>query len=485
MKHVKLFEQFLFEKMSIPKFFMPTPYKIPSGVSDGMVYVLKMDYECGNRIYALVDAAKMKTIYDALNMNMIASKIEWFLKTIAYPKPNKSKYASNNEGNPNYPKEVQANKSWRLSISAEMKSGEFPYYVYIGGSDPTGGLLKKLQDMKKDCKTCGDEPGTFNLTPTEKDEYDQFQIGGIYCFMDDDLVVIDPDMESRFTKKVYPDSKKSTPLDDDASDYMMTGYYVKFDKLSAFASAIYPGYNDLMDRFGKTSVTVGIENILDFLPYKPSLDEARKYIADKENSREVLDSIFSFLIDEQFPNEYISKVAEFLNVDDYEVEMFPYHSLESILYSKQMLNFANPPALSSTPKVRGGRFFVALPGDPQIAKAILNKIPKTYEEIYDRLDSLSPAQLEKLKANAHMSWETRSNEDFLERNLKASVYIVDPSKLEKKEIPLYDGELPSKETFSDETDCSVNYGIYQEVTLDEISNMSPIELYLKIFGFMK
>jgi len=90
-----------------------------------------------------------------------------------------------------------------------------------------------------------------------------------------------------------------------------------------------------------------------------------------------------------------------------------------------------------------------------------------------------------LKANADMSWETRSNEDFLERNLKASVYIVDPSKLEKKEIPLYDGELPSKETFSDETDCSVNYGIYQEVTLDEISNMSPIELYLKIFGFMK
>jgi hypothetical protein len=220
-------------------------------------------------------------------------------------------------------------------------------------------------------------------------------------------------------------------------------------------------------------------------PYKPSLDEARKYIADKENSREVLDSIFSFLIDEQFPNEYISKVAEFLNVDDYEVEMFPYHSLESILYSKQMLNFANPPALSPTPKVRGGRFFVALPGDPQIAKAILNKIPKTYEEIYDGLDSLSPAQLEKLKANADMSWETRSNEDFLERNLKADVYIVDPSKLERKEIPLYDGKLPSKETFSDETDCSVNYGIYQEVTLDGISNMSPIELYLKIFGFME
>jgi hypothetical protein len=481
MKHVKLFEQFLFERMSIPKFFMPTPYKMPSGVTEGMVYVLKMDYECGNRIYALVDAAKMKDIYDALNMNMIAEKIRWFLKTIAYPKP---KINPEIQGNPNYSKQVQGSKDWRMSISAEAKGGEFPYYVYIGGSDPTGGLLKKLQDIKKDCKTCGDEPGKYNLTPTEKDEYDLFQIGGIYCFMDDDLVVIDPDMESRFTKKVYPDSDNSTPLDDDATDYMMTGYYVKFDKLGAFASAIYPGYVDIMDRFSKNSIVVGIENILDFLPYKQSLDEAKKYIADKENTREVLDSIFAYLIDEEFSNEYISKVSEFLNVD-YELEMFKYHSLESNLYSKQKLNFANPPALSPTPNVKEGRFFIALPGDPQIAKAIFNKLPKTYKEIYDGLDSLSPAQLEKLKDNADMSWKKHSNEYFLERNLKKIVYIVDPSKLERKEIPLYDGELPSKETFSDETNCSINYGIYQEVTLDEISSMSPIELYLKVFGFMK
>lgn len=65
--------------------------------------------------------------------------------------------------------------------------------------------------------------------------------------------------------------------------------------------------------------------------------------------------------------------------------------------------------------------------------------------------------------------------------VKSNFYFFEKNSITKQKINLYDGKLPSIDVLMDETKCKLFYGIFRNITADEINRMSPIELYLNVF----
>jgi hypothetical protein len=78
----------------------------------------------------------------------------------------------------------------------------------------------------------------------------------------------------------------------------------------------------------------------------------------------------------------------------------------------------------------------------------------------------------------YSSWESQKLNDKV---LKHWIYVIQPSSATQDELALHDEGLPTEASFREDTRCSFSYGIYDEITLEEIESMLPIELYLNVY----
>jgi hypothetical protein len=136
---------------------------------------------------------------------------------------------------------------------------------------------------------------------------------------------------------------------------------------------------------------------------------------------------------------------------------------------------------SPTPDFKRGGFLLALPDDEKIVDAVLKKMPKDYKEIYSGLDSMSTSDFEKLKSKMKSDYSSWESQKLIDKVLKHLIYVIQPSSATQDELALHDEGLPTEASFREDTHCSFSYGIYDEVTLEEIESMSPIELYLNVY----
>ena len=471
MKRIKLFEQFIIERnsTSLPDFDMPALYEMPKGLSQNSVYIIRLTLLCENMIYALVDYKQLENIYKALNLNLIATKIDWYNWAIAYPKPKVYVPPGGDNSDPLYPNKVLMRKDWNIEVVAEEKGGNFPYYVYFGGSDSTGGLRKKLDDASKRCKVCGEDPGKLDVRP------------GITCSMGtEDFVIFDPEMRLDLTNILFPSEDGSDPLDGEER----SGYYVRFDNLGGFLASWHGGYGEFDSRYiNSDSVVVDNNVILDLLPYKDILYRVKKDLEKRDNANEFIHGIFTYLIDSEVPTPLIQDVNSILNREDYTPQNIKYYKVETHNYQKRQLSGFSDPVVkySPTPDFKSARFFLALPGDKKIVDAVLKKMPKDYKEIYSGLDSMPTSDFEKLKSKMKSDYSSWESQKLIDKVLKHSIYVTQPSSATQDELALHDEGLPTKASFSEDTHCSFSYGIYDEITLEEIESMSPIELYLNVY----
>lgn len=461
MKRIKLFESFVLENYSrgrSVKFNMPDLFEMPKGLSKNKVYVVKMTYECENLIYALVDYPQLEKIYESLNLNLIAEKIRWYSQKIYHPTVT---------GDPSYAQSFLYRKSWNIEILAEAERDMFPYYVYISGESDSLSTMKKLGDLSKKCKVCGDDPSVVNLLP-----------GEITCSLGSDNVVFDPGAGMKLSDIIYDDSgTHKSPSDDDDRLYEGKGYYIRFDSLGAFLSIQHPAYTEF-NRFKKVGGNFVVDNskIFEILPYKPDLVFVRNFISKREGFRDFLDDIFGHLIDQYTPQPIIKAISDILNPEDYQTDKLDYRRVECHNYQKRLLSWQTGEH-SKYPDFKNARFFIALPSDKSIVDAFLNKIPKDYNEIYDGIDSLDKSVLKKYMDN----YPGEHTLDSFIEVLKYNIYLVNNNSITKEQANLYDGKLPSPDVLQEETNCHFSYGIYKKITLSEINKLTPIELYLDVF----
>lgn len=471
MKRIKLFEQFILEmySKSFPDFEMPTLYEMPKGLSRDKVYIIRLTLFCENMIYALVDYKQLEGIYRALNLSMIAEKIDWYRDAIVYPKPKLYDYPDD-PSDPMYARKVLTEKNWNIEVVAEEIGGDFPYYVYFGGSDATGGLRKKLENAAEDCKVCGEDPSTIDI-----------RSGQITCSLgSDNFVIFDPEMSLGLTNILFPSKDGTNPLDGEERQ----GYYVRFDRLGGFLASWHPSYAEFNSRYvSADSLIVDNSAILDLLPYKNILYRVKKDLKNKDNASEFVDKVFAYLVDDEVPTALIRDISSILNSEDYTPRNIKYYKVETHNYMKRQLSGFSDPVVkySPTPDFKDARFFLALPGDEKITEAILKKMPKDYREIYSGLDSMSLSDFDKLKSKMYSDYSTWKSQELIDKVLKHSIYVTQASSATLAELDLHDEGLPTESTFADDTDCLFSYGIYDEVTLEEINSMSPIELYLTVY----
>lgn len=458
MKRIKLFKSFVFENYSrgkSVKFNMPDLFEMPNGLSKNKIYVVGLNYECENLIYALVNYTQLEKIYESLNLNLISKKIDSYSRMIYTEK----KYE---QSDPLYDYKLLNRKSWNIKILAESESNMFPYYVYVLGKSDPSQIVKKINDLPK-CRVCGEDPDVLNLSP-----------GEITCSIGSDSVVFDPEMGMKLSDIIYDDSGTHESPSDDDHLYKGRGYYIRFDSLGAFLETVNPAYQ--FARFRKVGGNFVVDNlkIFEVLPYKPDLVRTRELISKREGYRDFLDDIFEYLIfDQKTPQPIIKAISDILNPEDYHIDKFDYHRVECHNYVKMLLSWKTG-EYAKYPEFENGRFFIALPSDKSIVDAFLNKIPKDYNEIYDGLDSLDKSILKKYITSDH------TFDSFMEV-LKYSIYLVNPNSITKEQARLYDGELPPYDTLEGETHCNFFYGIYKKITLSEINKLTPIELYLEVF----
>jgi len=471
MKWIQLFEEFVFENSgkSLPHFEMPDLYVMPTGLSRNRVYLIRLINECSNLIYALVDLTQLEQIYRALNLHLIAEKIWWYQEAISYPRP-KTYVPEGSDGDPTYPREALMRRSWTIELVAEEQGGKFPYYVYFGGADSTGGLRKKLEELEKKCKVCGDPPEIISGPPTCALGSDQF-------------VIFDPEMSLGLTREIFsndePNDHYNNPLSTEA-----TSYYVKFDALGGFLATWHPSHFEFDRRYVRTEfIVVDNSQIFELLPYRQHLHEVKKNLAHRQNAAEFMDRIFGYLIDAEVPTPLIETINGILNREDYVIEQLKFHRVKVDNFKKrQLTRFSDPvQKFSPTPDFKNATFILALPGDEKITQAILRKLPRTYSELMSGLKDLSSAELEKIKSTLKFTWSGQNLEHLI-RNLRHSIYIPQLGSVTEQEYDLSpDTGLPSQNVFLEETHCNLIYGIYQDLTLEQIAALSPIELYLSVF----
>ena len=467
MKHIKLFESFIAENYSkrSPKFNMPDFYVMPNGLSRNKVYVVKLTYFCENLIYALMDYSQLEKTYELLNLNLVSEKIQWYSWMIYEFPNNPNVEEESKKGDPLYNQKVLAQKNWSIQIIAEAESDKFPYYVFIPKGDEPPSIMKKLKEISKNCKFCGDEPDISSFRP-----------GQITCAIGSEDVVFDPGMGMELSDIIYDDSGTYEIPQDIDRGFEPRGFYIRFDSLGAFLASYHPSYHEF-NRFIKSKFVVDNSKIFEILQYKPELVGVRNLIQGKEGSRDFLDDIFAFLIDEDAPQKIVKEISDLLNPDDYELQTMDFYRAKLNIYMKRILSW-DPLKKSLTPDFKQGNIFLALPDDRSLVVSILNKLPKDYQEIKEGLDSIDPSFLQKNMDDYGSDFSTL---DSYKEMLKSNIYFFEKNSITKQKINLYDGKLPSIDVLMNETHCDFFYGIFRNITADEINRMSPIELYLNVF----
>jgi hypothetical protein len=476
MKHIKLFESFILENYSKSsfKFKMPDLYEMPTGLDRNKVYVVKLEYEMEALIYALMDYSQLEKTYELLNLDFIAHKIDWYSQMI-YEFPDKP--LNIKVGEVPYNQQVLlggplANeRAWTIEILAETKGDRFPYYVYIPGGNESLEINKKLSELTKKCKVCGDAPDVVSGLPGQN-------IGGS---IGSDYAVFDPGMGMKLSDIIY--DKNDSGTYEDTSDDKGEGYYIRFNSLGSFLAGHHPSHSQF-DRFRKVGGSFVVDNskFFELLTYKQELINVRELINKKEGARDFLDDIFEYLIGVYTPLPIIKVISDVLNPEDYQNDAINFYKVKFYNYKKGWSE--KNQKYSEYPNYISGRgFFLALPDDKSIVNAILNKLPKDYNEIYGGLDSMDRSVLQKYRdeyESLGSSFRFPTLDSFKEM-LKSLIHLVENDTLSKQKAILYDGELPSIDVLKDETNCDYFYGILGNITIDEINRMSPIELYFDIF----
>lgn len=495
MKRIKLFEAFVLENYSKNsfKFKIPDLYEMPTGLDRNKVYVVKLGYEMENLIYALMDYSQLEKTYELLNLNFIAYKIDWYSMMI-YEFPYINKYKEKEEielkmkrsGHPDYmvPYDQQVllggpfanERSWTIDILAETEGDRFPYYVYIPGGNEPLEIYKKLSELSKKCKVCGDAPDIVSGIPGQK-------IGGS---IGSDDAVFDPGMGMKLSDIIY--DKNDSGTHESPPDGGEKGYYIRFDSLGSFLAEQHPSYGEF-DRFRKVGGKFVVDNskFFELLTYKEELINVRELIDKKGGARDFLDDIFGYLIDVYTPQPIIKAISDVLNPEDYQVDTMDFYKVKLHIHKKRILSWETGEK-SKTPDYKDPmQIFLALPDNESIVNAILNKLPKDYKEIYRGLDSIDRSVLQKYKddyASLGRKFDFPTLDSYKEM-LKSNIYLVENNTLSKQKASLYDGELPSIDVLKEKTDCRFLYGILRNINIDEINRMSPIELYLDIFYINK
>lgn len=462
LNYIKLFENFVLENYdrgkSVP-FGIADLYEIPSGLSKDKFYAIKMIYGGEEIIYALVDYSQLESLYNSLNLNLISDKIFWYATTIFQ-----------NVQNIEYAKQVLYEKEWHIEVLAETVADIFPYYVYVPGQSDSPYIAKKIQDLAKECKVCGDAPSVLNISPGQNSSTPG-----------SNSLVFDPGMGMKLSDIIYDDSGTHDRVSNSAVNDTLhggsEGFYIRFDSLGLFLSYHNPAYSNLERFSGSDKFIYAIPELLEIIPYKHYLVSTREELSNKKGSRDFMDDVFGYLVDSYVPNQIIKAISNVLNPDEYKVDTLGYNKIEVICYSKGWSE--KDKKYSEYPNYRRQRFHLALSGDKEIANSVIEKLPKDYKEIYSEFDYLDRSDLLLKRVFTKSKW--KDMEDFIERNLKSDIYLIDPSSLEEEKIKLYDGEIPSNKVLRDDTNCQFFYGVNTKITMEEINRLSPIQLYLTIF----
>ncbi|NBU99628.1 MAG: hypothetical protein EBS19_15700, partial [Spirochaetia bacterium] len=359
-----------------PSFQMPSIYQMQTGLRRDKVYIIRLTLECENMIYALVDYSQLEKIYEALNLNLLATKIDWYsekiYERIPFSSSNDPVYSS--PGDPMYWQKVLMRKNWNIKVVAESQGGNFPYHVYFGGyNDP---LKDKLKDLANNCKVCGDDPEIAKLTPGSNE---------IKCSLgEDQFVIFDKDMSMGLSDLVY-DADSQVPMFDDENGRGERGYYVRFDLLGGFLAVWHAGYGEFDNRYLGGSTIVNNKNIIDLLPHKPILFRTKESISKEESFGDFKNEVFTYLIDNDIPTPLLKEISSILG--EYDPPKVKYFKSKCYNYTKRLLSWKTN-ELSAYADLKYGTFFIALPGDENLAKAIIDKLPKNYQEVYKGLDTL-------------------------------------------------------------------------------------------------
>ena len=458
LNYIKLFENFVLENYDRGKSFpfgITDLYEMPSGLSKDKFYAIKMVYGNDEIIYALVDYSQLESLYNSLNLNLISDKIYWYATTIFQ-----------NVGDIEYAKQVLYEKEWDIEVLAETVADIFPYYVYVPGKSDSPSVAKKIQDLTKECKVCGDAPSVLNILP-----------GQNAPTPGSNILVFDPGMGMKLSDIIYDDSGTHDKVSNTDHIFKGEGFYIRFDSLGLLLAYHNPAYANLERFNGSDKFIYAIPELLEIITYKHYLVSTREELANKKGSRDFMDDVFGYLVDSYVPNQIIKAISNVLNPDEYKVDTLVYNKIEVIYYGKGWSE--KDKKYSEYPNYGKGRFYLALSGNKEIANSVIEKLPKDYEEIYAEFDSLDRSDLF-LKRVFNKS-KLKDMEDFIERNLKSYIYLIDPSSLEEEKIKLYDEKIPSNKVLRDDTDCQFFYGVNPKITMEEINRLSPIQLYLTIF----
>ena len=468
MKYLKLFENFVFEyynkNRSVP-FSIPDFYELPDGLSNDKFYAVKIVKEGDNIFYGLLNYSQLKSLYDAINMELIARKISWYAEALMEgPKEASSEYA----------RMMLKGTYWCVDILSETVGDIFPYYVYASGENDPSSINNKIEDLSKKCKACGDEPSTIDLLPGNKDSNNKKKCG-------EGNLVFDPGMGMKLSDIVIDDSGTHDSPEHNDFIYQKIGFYIRFDSLGVYLGEQHPSYQEL-NRFTEWSnggnYIYDISVLLDLITYKPDLVNARKMLTNKEGARDFMDDVFAYLVDNYVPNKMIKSISDILNPEDLKIDSIKYHMVPVDSYRPGWSE--EEKKYSEYPNYKTSGIYLALPGDEKITKKIIEKLPKSHKEISEGLDSVNRSELESIYIKGYKR-NFSTLDKFIDLNLKRNIYLVEPSGISKKDINLYDGKLPSINVLKDETNCQILYGITSDITMDYINRLSPIQLYLDIF----
>jgi hypothetical protein len=464
LRFIKLFEEF--SKMQFPKFSIPNSYELPKGLSEKGIYVLQLIEVGDNDWYILADYETVKKIYKALDLYLIAGKIGEYYD-IFYGNSTAEEILRANAG---------LERNFEIRIVAEAYNDGGPYWVYFGKQEDW--MLTQLKDIAGNCQVCGIEPRTDSLVPGDSKKDDS---------PEQRLIIFDPNRELNLTQLYFDSNTRWDQFYREKSENNLDmAFYVKFENPSLFMDNVHGNdQSQYYHRFLKKFL-VNSSALINLLQQKyKHLDDVAENIKKQKNKEDFISSVMSTLVDMEISGDILNFISSKLQAkEEYSSgKIVNYHRIKIISRQRQMLDWSGK-NWSKEYDVHHGTFYIGVADDRKMLDYIIGNLPEKPSDIIDLINSKPDLYFEELgNYYAKKSLNPVSGKRMKEI-LNYNVYLIDYKNIESttfKEVENMDFS-----DFYDQTQCSFEVGILNDISYEDIKTLNPLDLYIFIFhGFKK